>query len=174
MAEKEAEARGGAADVAINPSSYDFERRFDDQTIELRDQCHMLQTDKVGLQPACDHLRPACNRMHPACNRMRPACKRASSPQPYYLPPTSQAGRMPLAYLHLVQLLVDSLTALTAPALYPKVRVGASPSPSPSPNPNPSPNPSPNPIQDWYPLGGSHRSAHRLLSRPPSRVRRRP
>ena len=76
VAEKEAEARGGAADVAINPSSYDFERRFDDQTIELRDQCHMLQTDKVGLQPACDHLRPACNRMHPACNRMRPAYNR--------------------------------------------------------------------------------------------------
>ena len=66
------------ADVALTPSSYDFERRLDDQTIELRDQCHMLQTDK--------------------------------------------AGRMPLAYLHLVQLLVDSLTALTAPALYPKVR----------------------------------------------------
>eukprot|EP00964_Phaeocystis_antarctica_P124758 scaffold88386_cov57-Phaeocystis_antarctica.AAC.1 len=27
-AEKEAEARGGAADVALTPSSYDFERRL--------------------------------------------------------------------------------------------------------------------------------------------------
>ena len=28
VAEKEAEARGGAADVALTPSSYDFERRL--------------------------------------------------------------------------------------------------------------------------------------------------
>ena len=32
---------------------------------------------------------------------------------------------MPLAYVHLMQLLVDSLTVLTAPALYPKIGVGA-------------------------------------------------
>ena len=77
MAEKEAEARGGAADVAINPSSYDFERRFDDQTIELRDQCHMLQTDKVGLQPACN--RPATG-MRPPAPSLQP---HASSLQPH-------------------------------------------------------------------------------------------
>jgi len=61
----------------LEPGSYDFERRFDDQTIELRDQCDLLQTD--------------------------------------------MAGRMPLAYVHLVQLLVDSLVVLTAPALYSKL-----------------------------------------------------
>ena len=60
-------------------------------------------------------MRPAWNRVRPAWNRTRPACNLTAC----YLPP--KAGRMPLAYLHLVQLLVDSLTALTAPALYPKV-----------------------------------------------------
>ena len=30
---------------------------------------------------------------------------------------------MPLAYVHLVQLLVDSLMVFTAPALYPKVGI---------------------------------------------------
>ena len=32
-------------------SSYDFERRFDDQTIELRETCHKLSTDKAGRMP---------------------------------------------------------------------------------------------------------------------------
>ena len=41
---------------------------------------------------------------------------------------------MPLAYLHLVQLLVDSLTALTAPALYPKVRGTLTPTTDPDPD----------------------------------------
>ena len=36
---------------------------------------------------------------------------------------TDKAGRMPLAYVHLVQLLVDSLMVFTAPALYPKVGI---------------------------------------------------
>ena len=46
---------------------------------------------------------------------------------------------MPLAYLHLVQLLVDSLTALTAPALYPKVRGTLTPTPTTDPDPGPGP-----------------------------------
>lgn len=79
VAEAEAVAAGGFADVALTPSSYDFERRLDDVTMDLREACHVLTTDK--------------------------------------------AGRMPLAYVHLVQLLVDTLTCLTAPALYPKIGI---------------------------------------------------
>ena len=67
---------------------------------------------------------------------MRPARTLTTCYLPYYLRLTSQAGRMPLAYLHLVQLLVDSLTALTAPALYPKVRARVRANPNPSPNPS--------------------------------------
>jgi len=65
------------AELEITRGSYDFERRLDDQTLELRDACHMLQTDL--------------------------------------------AGRMPLAYVHLLQILVDSLIVVTAPALYAKL-----------------------------------------------------
>jgi hypothetical protein len=80
VAERAAEARGGAADVALNPSSYDFERRFDDQCIELREQCHMLQTDKVGPQPHAPSLQPHAPSLQPHAPSPQP---HAPSPQPH-------------------------------------------------------------------------------------------
>ena len=48
------------------------------------------------------------------CFRLRDAC---------HVLRTDKAGRMPLAYVHIVQLMVDSLMFYMAYALYPKVRL---------------------------------------------------
>lgn len=96
VAERAAEARGGAADVALNPSSYDFERRFDDQCIELREQCHMLQTDKVGPQPHAPSLQPHAPSLEPHAPSLEPRAPslepHAPSLQPDCLLLTTQGG----------------------------------------------------------------------------------